>query len=461
MINRLLFFLLLLLVTHLGVGISKVYAVTGGEVQIATNGQDSEERDSAYRAGLRWLLSSRAQDFASVDRDRINAVLNEAQDYVDAFEYIELPSQQALASVPVTKRVRDAGEATHLLSVQYSMVAITAALLVADGNQVSESAPRSQRVLNDALLWLLVRDGSSDLFVSDATTPIVTSRLRELAGGFGWVIDFPALDVTDLAYIGPDEIETTVQTVITAEAAAATPGLTLSPALLKASERYGKDLVLTGFAEKNAAGTWQLRMRRDFMRPDESLDQTFRPALSVSGTNFDQLLQQAMAWNAGVNAGSSFSGVTDSSAGSLSDVTATVYFDGVGGAGEYLRLIKLLENLQGVEEASALEVGQNSLLIAFSPRSALASVSSALQSRDWLRLVNRRQLEFAAAPAQRTAAATTATNTADNTDNATTATDAASQTPVPGSSESGVATNPVPATRVELPSADLFLQVVR
>lgn len=451
MINRSSFFLMLLL-TNLFVGSGHVHAVTGGEVQIATNGQDLEERNSAYRTGLRWLLSNRPEDFATVDRERVNAVLNEAQDYVDAFEFIELPNQQSLASVPVTKRVRDAGEATHLLSVQYSIVAITAALLVDDGGELAEPAPRSLRTTNDALLWLLVRDGNSDLLVSDATTPSVASRLRELAGGFGWVIDFPALDVTDLAYIGPDEIDSAVQTVITAESAAATPGLTLSPALLKASERYRKDLILTGFAEKNAAGTWQLRMRRDFLRPDESLDQTFRPALDVSGTNLDRLLQQAMGWNAGSTTGPLSTGIADSTAGALSDASAMVYIDGVGGAGEYLRLMKLLGNLHGVDAVSALEVGRNSLLVGFSPRGALASVSSALQSREWLRLVNRQQLEFAAVPVSGTTPAVTA---------APTATEAANQTNLPASSEAGVTTNPVPSGKVELPTADLFLQVVK
>ena len=451
MINRSSFFLFLLLLS--GPGVGNVLAVTGGEVQIATYGQDAEERNSAYRTGLRWLLSNRSQDFGSVDRESVNAVLNEAQDYVDAYEFIELPSQQALASVPVTKRVRDAAEATHLLSVQYSIVAITAALQEDDSSQVTETAPRSLRVINEALLWLLIRDGSSSLLVSDATTPSVASRLRELAGGFGWVIDFPALDVTDLAFIGPDEINSAVQAVISPEAAAATPGLTLSPALIKASERYQKDLVLTGFAEKDAAGTWQLRMRRDFTRPDESIDQTFRSPLDITGTNLDRLLQQAMGWNAGLDEGGLSSNANSSddgfTGGSLSDVNATIYIDGVSGASEYLSVMKLVQSLPQVETASALEVGQDNLLIGFSPRSALASVSSTLQSREWLRLVDRQQLEFASTPS---------TNT---TPSATNSTDSADQTTQSGSTEAAVVIKPAPSATASLPTADLFLQVVK
>ena len=155
--------------------------------------------------------------------------------------------------------------------------------------------------IRDRLLWLLIRDGSSDLIVSDATTSGVASRVRELAGGFGWVIDFPELDVTDLAYVGPDEIDTAVSTEISAEVAQATPGLTLSPTLLKASERYSKDLVLTAFAAKDAAGSWRLQIRRDFSKLDTSIDQTFREPLDVSGSSLDRLLQQAMGWNAGLS----------------------------------------------------------------------------------------------------------------------------------------------------------------
>ena len=123
MINRLIFLLCAVCLVS-----GSAFAVTGGEVQVATNGQDLQERNSAYRTGLRWLLNNRPDAFGSIDQEQVNVVLNGAENYVDAFEFIELPGQQALNSVPVTAKVREAGEATHLLSVQYSVAAITAAL---------------------------------------------------------------------------------------------------------------------------------------------------------------------------------------------------------------------------------------------------------------------------------------------------------------------------------------------
>ena len=339
MINRLIFLLCAVCLVS-----GSAFAVTGGEVQVATNGQDLQERNSAYRTGLRWLLNNRPDAFGSIDQEQVNVVLNGAENYVDAFEFIELPGQQALNSVPVTAKVREAGEATHLLSVQYSVAASTAALSLELSTDTETPAQPSVRTLTSALFWLLIRDGNKDLIVNDATTPGVASRLRELAGGFGWAIDFPELDVTDLAFIGPDEINNASQADVAAEPA----GLTLSPEILRASERYSQDLVLTATAAKDAAGSWQLRVRRDFVRPDESIDQAFREPLEAAGPNLDRLLQQAMSWNAGLGDGTTPAGFIDTAAiaaNTLSDSGARIYVAGVGDARDYLRLMKIVDSL--------------------------------------------------------------------------------------------------------------------
>lgn len=431
------------------------FAVTGGEVQVATHGQDASERSSAYRTGMRWLLNNRPDAFESIDREQANAVLSNAENYVDAFEFIELPGQQALDAVPVTSKVREAGEATHLLSIQFSIVAIAEALAIDAAAETLEPQQPSVRELSSALLWMLIRDGNKDLIVSDASTPGVAARLRELAGAFGWAIDFPELDLTDLAFIGPDEISLASQ----ADVAAEPVGLTLSPALLKASGRYSRELVLTGMAAKDAAGSWQLRLRRDFLRPDATIDQTFRAPLEVAGANLDRLLQQAMAWTANqagptaTDLGNAGAGVADNS---LSDSGATIYVAGIGGAVEYLRLMRIVGSLAEVEDSTALEIGQNSLVIAVSPRSALASISSTLQSRDWLRLASREQLQQQASVASGRQSLPLATGSSVVSESATTA---ANTEETAEQSDGGLQQSSVGVPR--LPAADLFLQVVK
>ncbi len=453
MISRLLFLLFALCLVPVA-----VYAVTGGEVQVATNGQDTLERSSAYRTGLRWLLNNRADELGALDRELVNVVLDEAENYVDAFEFIELPEQQSIAAIPVTAKVREVGAATHLLSVQYSVAAITAALSI-ESDVVDETLQPSVRSLSNALLWMLIRDGNTDLIVSDATTPGVASRLRELAGGYGWTIDFPELDVTDLAFIGPDEINDASQ----ADVAAEPVGLTLSPQLLQASQRYDQELVLTATAAKDAAGAWQLRMRRDFARPDATIDQTFRAPLTASGPNLDRLLQQAMSWNAGLSgtdpgtvSDNSNTVAGDISGNGLTDSGARIYVAGIDGAAQYLRLMNIVNSVAGVEQTNALEIGQNSLMIGVSPRSALASVSSSLQTREWLRLASRDQLQ------QEVATSTPGTLTGTQNVQATSdsATDPETASGVAASEQPAVATPQRSVAAPRLPAADLFLQVV-
>lgn len=379
-----------------------VFALAGGEVQVATSGRDDAERSRAYLTGLRWLLQNRPEEFGSSDfqqnRLQYDAILGRAADYVDAFEFIEIRKEQNLKAIPVTASVRESGKASHILLVQYSMPALRAAISDRESPDVgageSTEEPVRMRKLTSALMWLLVQDGSNDLLVSNDTAAGVVARLRELAGALGWSFEFPILDTRDLAFVGPEEINQASQQAKAQNNEESLPGLTLSPGLLKASTRYREDLVLTATAVKSVGGIWQLQMRRDFVRPDETIDQTSRAPFTASGPNLDKLLQQAIAWNAGVGEGDNASdtdpaaGVASSGVG-LTDKEAKLWVDGLDGAPDYLRLMRLVKSLPEIERAATLEVRADGVLIGVNPRSALPALSRSLQSKSWLRLAPR------------------------------------------------------------------------
>lgn len=375
---------------------ASLQAATGGEVQIATNGRDDAERNRAYRAGLRWLVRNRLDNLNGADRQQVNAVFDNAQDFVDAFEFVEVSGPQNLDSIPVTSTVRDSNEATHILTVQFSLPAITSVLstddAALDGEASSSSAPAIRvREPSNALLWLLVRDGANDLIVSEDTAPGVVARLREIAGGLGWSVGFPALDIDDLAFVGPDEISaaSTADSQETTQSGSgeSLPGLTLPPRLNKASERYKYDMVLTASADKSADGRWTINIRRDFVQPDETLDQSPRSPLKAEGVSLDKLLQRAMAWNAGLSVERSEDNDAIDLTSGLSDSNATIWIADVAGTPEYMRLMRTVKAVAGVDEVTALEIRRDGVLLSLVPRASLARVSAALQGRTWLRLL--------------------------------------------------------------------------
>ena len=423
----------------------------GGEVQIAVNGQDESERQAAYRIGLRTLLqryASRSDNPAIADSESAQEALDSAENLVDVFEYARIADLSAAGSIPVTRKVRDSGEATHIVTVQYSLVLLDQLLVASnnennsDAGEIDTTPARVAPQVREALLWLLVQDDSTEIMIGDETAPSVVGRIKELAGGVGWVSGFPDLDVVDLAAVGPETLEALDQ-----------PAEDL---LQQAASRYRVPRLLAGTVARQREGNWKLSLLLMDVLLDESgqseseqsVDQT-SSTIELQAQTLDAALQLLVAWMSGGLDGngdlpssgteeltnttgpgiqSTFSGASEG---------ARIWFSGVLTGSDYARISDFLENINSVTSSRMLELRPDGLLFQISPRSALAVASAELQGQQWLQLTNREASEIA------------------DTDN-----DSSSQA-ASASDSSTSATGRQTAVKNDSPQADLYLRYIR
>ena len=361
----------------------------GGEIRIAVSGQAVAERNNAYRVGLRWLLqryANRTGEVGIINHEETREALGTSENYVDAFEYARIPEGTSVGSQPASRAVRESGIATHWLTVQYSipaldkLVALTRIAESSDESdesaQTNSSSGRASAWSNESLLWMLVQDDANELWVSHEITPHVVVRLTEVAGEFGTVIHFPTFDTTDLAMVGPENLESLDETA--------------ELRLRETASRYRYPRLVAGIVERQIAGGWQLGLARfdltDAERPSERLD--------AEAPTLDSALQVLAGWMSGVVDATgkplqslSGSGVDEPlSFGGNSDASARIWFDGVVDGGSYRRIHRYLQEFDGLERARMLEINSKGVLFEVSPRSSLTGVSRALQSQTWLEL---------------------------------------------------------------------------
>jgi len=380
----------------------------GGEVQVAVNGQDEAERQAAYRVGLRTLLNRyarRADDPAIADSEAAQEALGAAENLVDAFEYARIADLAAAGSIPVTRTVRDSGEASHILTVQYSFAALDQLLAASnaegqeqgesesDSDQNTNAAPASvARAAREALLWILVQDDGAEIMIGNETAPAVVGRVKELAGGVGWISGFPSLDVVDLAAVGPETLEQLDES---------------SQVLLQeAARRYRFPRLLAGTVARQREGNWKLSLLSMDVVP-ESPDASAEPdgpavqavsTIELQAATLDASLQLVVAWMSG---GLDANGATLSSSADAATTAATqssfstsadgarIWFAGVAGGADYARIADFLGNIEGITSARMVELRPDGLLFQINPRSALAVASAELQGQSWLQLSSR------------------------------------------------------------------------
>jgi len=376
----------------------------GGEVQVAVNGQDDAERQAAYRLGLRILLqrfASRSANPAIANSEYAQEALRSAENLVDAFEYARIADRAAAGSIPVTRKVRDSGEATHILTVQYSSAALDQLLSDSanenspDAGQTSNTTTANRaRQVREALLWIMVQDDAAEIMIGSETAPAVVGRIRELAGGVGWVSGFPSLDVIDLAAVGPETLEALDQ-----------PSQEL---LRQAAGRYRFPRLLAGTVARQREGNWKLSLLSLDALTDksEASDDSSEPSatkIELQAETLDAALQLVVAWmSGGLNGGGDQSPDTDLTTGTAalgtsgaqssfgsSAAGARIWFSGVVGGGDYARIAGFLENLPSVTSSRMIELRPGGLLFQIEPRSALAAASAELQGEQWLQLSSK------------------------------------------------------------------------
>jgi len=355
--------------------------IGGGEIQIAVNGQDEIERNDAYRVGLRWLLqryANRSGEVGVINHEQTRDALATPENYVDAFEYARIPDGTSVGSQPASNNVRSSGIATHWLIVQYSVPALDKLVALTRITDASEESGESGSThasasSDESLLWLLIQDDATEIWVSGEITPHVVVRLTELAGNFGTAIHFPTFDTTDLAMIGPETLEA------------------LDPAaevrLRETANRYRYSKLVAGIVQRQVAGGWELELARlDLTDAERATDR-----LEAQAPTLDSALQVLAGWVSGVvdaagkplQSGSTNDDVPLSFGGSAG-TGARIWFDGAIDGGSYRQIDRYLQGFEGLEHARMLEINGQGVLFEVSPRSALASISRALQAQTWL-----------------------------------------------------------------------------
>lgn len=376
-----------LLVSALALSVSE--SALGSEtVKVAVNGQDDNEKLDAYRIAMRWLLQRRTAGSALANSEEIRAAIREAGNYVDEFEF-QSAAETSLDRMPITGKVRETGQATHILTVTLSAEALDR--LIAEQSLELEEPDQpsvTKRVDRRALVWLLVVDEQREIFVSEAVAEPVVSRMRELAGGYAWNIYFPALDTLDLSLVGPDDL------------------LQQKTARIEqASTRYQLPQLLTGVLTRQTGGRWsgqwtlvdssqQLTVNSE--SGDSSDEQGSNPGsvrrFDEDAATLDEMLQRGVAWLVGEiddkgeaagSASSRLSANTGTGFG-LRDSGALLWLGNIHSTSAYAKSMRFLGEIEELESVQPVFTAEAGMLLTVLPRSAISAISLAAADRSWL-----------------------------------------------------------------------------
>jgi len=339
--------------------------------EVAVNGQSSEEQTAAFRVAMRIILLQNSSDETLLNQVEIQRALIEADRYVDQNSYrIPGPEDKITRATPLTTTVRQSNEATHLLSVQFNPELITGLIADQSAPQTEEDPDAEPDVPTAALVWLLIDDGNGQHRIGGPTGGNVMARAKEIAGRYGLRLQFPEQDATDLGALSAIDIEAADQQRIAT-----------------ASSRYQEPMTVTGILERTADGSWVSSWDRYW------LDTT--ATSNAESSSLDQALQAGIGWlatlseqteevpRAQTNTGFASS---SSSFGQASDEnTGSVWISRLQSVEGYAAVMQLIENVDSVEYSYPQEMLPAGMLIAVSPRFALADVVQELNAVPWLR----------------------------------------------------------------------------
>jgi len=277
-------------------------------------------------------------------------------------------------ATPLTRKVRQSNEATHLLSVQFNLELING-LIAEQVEQIEQNdesdAEAEPEIPASALVWMLVDDGNGQHRIGGPTGKNVMDRAREIAGGFGLGLHFPEQDSQDLVALSTTDLET---------------GST--QAILTASSRYQEPMIMSAALTRLPDGTWSAVWFRHW---GDTIDDH-----SSSSASLDQALQTGLRWLATVSErideepmpSSETSFNTDLGSGfgqSENSNTASLWINRLQSTEGYASVMQLIENVESVDYAYPIEMLPAGVLIAVSPRFALADVMQELSTVSWLR----------------------------------------------------------------------------
>lgn len=363
------------LLVGMSVGVNNAHAQTDAySIQVAVVDRSAEEQQNAYQVGMRSVLLSNSGDKTLLNRDDVRAGLSSADTYVESFRY-DSPAPGTVISrdTPLTDSVRSTGKATQLMTIQFNRELITQ--LIRPSASVAV-APDSDEALDpfgnvsSALMWLIIEDGGKQILVSGAAGQNVMERAREIAGGVGMSLSFPAGDDKDTQAVSIDDIKTGNMGAIAA-----------------AASRYAQPLTLAAHLTRTRTGTWE----GVWLKTAAGLQEN----QALSSASLDDAIQHGIDWlkpqglsaggSTANNTGASQSSSTAGQRSSLSSAEGLVWVSPLRNTKSYADVMELLNSIDGVSTVYPKEVLSGGIVFAILPRSALPSVSSTISTRDWLR----------------------------------------------------------------------------
>ncbi len=325
-------------------------------IQVAVADRSASEQQNAYLIGMRSVLLSNSGDKTLLNRSEVRAGLQQAESFVQAFSYsVPEPGTVIPRSTPLTDVVRKTGKATQLMLIQFDPNRITQLInSKQDDDNQNDKAPLNPFAnVRSALSWLIIQDGNDPVLVGASKAQNIMERAREIAGGSGVALSFPAADDTDQQSLLPEDIKTGNVARINA-----------------ASQRYASNLTLLAYLTRNRVGRWEGQWVKVSGQQKDST--------SFTSKSLDEALQQGIAW---------LTQQSSAASGSLIPLTTTealLWVSPISSTQSYSRVIEFLNSIDTVDSVYPKEILPGGIVFAVVPRNALSTVAAAASSTGWL-----------------------------------------------------------------------------
>ena len=340
-------------------------------VEVAVADRSPAEQDAAYRIAMQRVLLDNAADKTLLNRTDVRTALASAKTYVVQFNYRRPDTDEVIpATMPVTDLVRNTGEATQIMKVRFDRESITS-VIKGVPQSADNNAPAPVNFRN-ALVWMLIRDNGRDLLIGGGAGANVMQRSREIAGGNGIVLSFPAADEIDIQALGGDAI-----------------GLS-QEAVLSASVRYTAPVVVSADISRRRPVGWQGQWQRIANNQVETE--------SFEASSLDELLNLGLTWMAPGQSSNVVASTLAAPAAPLAS-ESTIWFSGVRTTADYAQLMQLVNGIDSLQSVYAKELRDQGVMIAVQPRSALSQVRTRLAQVASLRETARPVFSDGSSPA--------------------------------------------------------------
>lgn len=376
-------------VLAIGSGAASAVGLDAFSAEVAVVDRGGAELGEAFELALRETLLANSGDKTLLNRDDVRHALTEPRRYVEQFRY-RTPEPGTLISrdTPVTRRVLATGQATQLLSVRFDAARVQALIESESEDAPVDEVPEPQAP-SSALLWMLIEDGERDVLVGGDAVVNVQRRLREIAGGAGFALAFPAAASLGIGGVGADELRLLGATgtdgvpspsdVPTATSGAAAQETDTADAerlrgVLPAATRVDDTLVVAAHLRRLPLGGWQARWLNLGAGNDPAVSRRFRT------DTLDAALRRGLASLApALDAAVRFDdGESNAAAPDLDE--GLVWIGALGSAADYATVVRFLDSVETVSLAYPKLVEDDGMLFAVVPREALRDVDRAVRS---------------------------------------------------------------------------------